>query len=418
MSLRSSLGLLVLTLLVPTMALAAPENVTGITATMEGQNVRVTWQQVSGAIASYRIFYSSASILQNGGLFDDFETVDGSVNTHLLRNIPAASALTVSVLAVDAQGEESPFFVEEATVALSTSSRPSLAPTPTLAPPSDDSPTALRLLTVESVSPTTVLLTFSHPVSIPQDRALETVVIETSDGTRLRLNRVTASGTMLVVETSQQTPGTIYRTQLGNGITGTGDDGRIIALAPDLIPMLFAGIAAALPPTPSSAPVAAPDLPPSPAAGPDVTGLALRAQLENGLYTVEATWRAPNQPITGYELLQTTDNGRTFGAVTSVPPTTTGVRIPSIPPGTFGVFVRAVLQDGTRTNGLTQVIDLPGTVLSPTPLVGQVQPPVQQSGSTALPGSGPGLWLLMTLAGAMVGVITLRQRRRLVAEGA
>ncbi len=413
---RLRFGLVLLTMLViPTVALAAPGNVTGITTIVEADGVRVSWQPVTEDVASYRIFYSTQSILDHGGLFDDFEVVDGSVTTHLLRNVPPAQSLTVAVLAVDAQGEESPFFVEEATITLSSSSLPSLETTPSLAPPGIDTDATLHLLQAESLSPTDLLLTFSHAVSVPQDRALEALIIETSGGVRLPLSRVTASGMTLRITTAEQKAGVIYRVRPEMDVTGTDIDGKTIAISPDQMPMLFTGRIP--PPLPSPSPQPSPQ--PSPAAGPDVTDLILRAQPSNGLFTVEATWRAPLQPVVGYELLQTTDGGRTFGAVTTVPPTTTAVRIPGVTPGSFGMFIRAMQADGTRTDGLTHVIDLPGAALTSGPVTGQVQPsPIVSAsteGSGSLPGSGPGVWLLMTLVGSIIGLVTMRKRMHLAA---
>lgn len=417
MTLSSRLGLGLLALSIPIMVMAAPDNVMGITATLETGNVRVSWQPAAGAVASYRIFFSHASILGNNGLFDDYETVDGTVHTHVLRNLPQTEQLFVSVLAVDTTGEESAYFVEEATVALAPSSRPTLDAEPSIAPSEPNTTEALSFLKAEASSATGVVLTFSHMIRLEPSLALESVIVETATGTRLRLQRITASGTLLLMETVPQTPGTIYRVRLGKGITGTDLSGASLPLSAETTPMLFTAFGHVLPqtptipqPQPSSAPI-------GPARSDDVTGLTLRAQPSTTLFTIEANWIAPAQSITGYEVRQSIDGGRSFGQVMNIPVDSTAIRIPSVTPGTFGLQVRAVQPDGTRTQGMTQFIDLPGSVLGPRPLTGQVQPPVTTStgGSGSLPGSGPGLWFLITLAGSLVGLITLRRRMRPVA---
>src|SRR3989344_4868941 len=102
----------------PLPALAAPSLVTGIQGTYENGQVRVRWEAPAeaGDIAAYRIYYSRASILQNGGEYEDFETVSGTRQEFILTDFPKARALFLSVLAVDQNQEESPYFAEEAKV--------------------------------------------------------------------------------------------------------------------------------------------------------------------------------------------------------------------------------------------------------------------------------------------------------------
>src|SRR3989338_9813623 len=97
---------------------APPEGVSGIFAANKGGTVHVQWNapQEGEDIASYRVYYSQESILQNGGQYDDFETTDGAVIEHDLKDAPRVNPLFISVLAVSSTGEESRFFLEEVSV--------------------------------------------------------------------------------------------------------------------------------------------------------------------------------------------------------------------------------------------------------------------------------------------------------------
>lgn len=406
MSLSARVSLLSLLLfLLPGTASAAPANVTGIRATAEPDGVRVSWDAVPGTVASYRIFYSHASILENGGLFDDFVTVDGDLTQHLLRQLPAVTELTVAVIAVDRTGEESPFFVEEATVTLPDTSTPRLEPSPVLAP--DAAPVTLRLLMADSRSATGMVLSFSHVVQLHASGAVR---ITTATGGHLSVTAVHASGAQLIVTTASQQPGAIYAIRLDESITGI-DGTTILPLVTDDMPTLIAGFVPPVIPPPTSAASSAPS-----ATNTDVRSLILRAQPVGSLFTVEAQWHAVRD-ATHYEIRQTTDGGNTFGPVQSVPVPATGVRISRVTPGSFGLHVSALLSDGTRTLGSMQWIDLPGAALPlPDPLAGQLLPaprPVPPTAVDHLSQSGPAFPALLALSGALGGLLVIRRRQRL-----
>lgn len=396
MTLSSRLGFGLITLSLPLLAFAAPGNVTGITAVNEGGKVRVQWQPVTGSVESYRIFYSHASILDNGGLFDDFEAADGTVNSHLLQNIPPASEIFVSVLAVDAQGEESPYFVEEAHVVLSSSSAAAVIPTTS----TGSNGTELRLLKAEAISATGVLLTFSHQISIPQTQATEAIVIENGSGITLSMRRFVLVGDELTVHTVPQERGIAYRVRVSPVITGKDASGTVIPLAGDQAPMLFAGHATGTTPVTTTA---------VQGQRADVTNLRISAQaMGNGTYDVTLTWDLPSQNIAGYEIMQTMDGGRSFGQASSIQKDAGSVKIPGVPAGTFGMLLRTVYPDGTRSSGIAQMLDLPGTPT--TSAQGNITQ--QPSTSPALPNSGPALWLLLAGISALVGAWDVRRRNR------
>jgi len=49
----------------------------------------VEWsEQPEEEVAYYRVYYSFESILENGGLYDDFEQTDGTENEYVIKNPP------------------------------------------------------------------------------------------------------------------------------------------------------------------------------------------------------------------------------------------------------------------------------------------------------------------------------------------
>src|SRR5947207_883587 len=108
---RFLIGFLLLSL--PLLVLAAPASVTGIKADLQNGKVHVSWQPLPGNdIETYRIFFGHASILDSGGEYDDFENAPGNVSEFVLPTQPAGDQVYVSILAVNAQGEESAAFSE------------------------------------------------------------------------------------------------------------------------------------------------------------------------------------------------------------------------------------------------------------------------------------------------------------------
>lgn len=391
---------------VPVLAMAAPPNVTGITAVNEGGRVRVTWNQVQGDIRSYRIFYSHASILGNGGLYDDFESVDGTVNTHLLQTVPPVDELFVSILAVDGTGAESPYFLEEARVTLNGNGPTSAASSAAQSQPVQGGD-MLRLMSAQAVSATGVLLTFSHPVSIPQAQAAQAIMIDAGSGRMLQMRRYVLEGNTVLVHTVAQERGTAYRVTVASYVTGKAGT-QALALAADQTPVLFTGHASGVAPMPGQQP--------SGQTVSDVTNLRLRAQPENGAYTVEATWQTPAGTIAGYSVSQTTDGGRTYSAARMVDKSATAVKVPGVPAGQFGILVKVVAPDGTQSRGIAQIINLPA-LQGGSQFPGTVTPMPNQ-GSTPLPSSGPALWLAVSGAGSLVGAWQLRRTRRAAAVAA
>lgn len=397
---------------VPVLAMAAPPSVRNITAVNDNGRVRVSWEQVAGDIAAYRIFYSHESILGNNGLYDDFESADGSVTTHLLQTVPPVDELFVSVLAVDVSGDESPYFLEEARVRLnaggvadsgsSTSSASSMSIISSASSASRGSAQTndvLRLLNAQAISATGVLLTFSHPVDIPDAQAMDAVKIDAGSGRTLGLRRYIIQGNTVTVHTGPQERGRAYRVAIGTMVMGIAGSSTI-PLAADQAPVLFMGHATGIDPMQPSQTSSA-------QSAPEVTQLRLRAQPQGtASYEVEATWQAPAGAFAAYSIAQTTDGGATYAAAQTVEAGITGIKVPGVPPGRFGMRVQVIGLDGTLSQGVTQLINLPA--LAEGSLPGSVVP---MPGKGSLPSSGPALWVTIGTAGAMIGAWNLRRGR-------
>ncbi len=421
---RTRLSLGFIGLMLPVLALAAPGNVMGIRAETTNEGVRVSWTPPAGDVASYRVYYSASSILNNGGLYDDFEMVAGSELSHVLRNVPAVSDLYVSVLAVDSKGNESAYFVEEAHVTLSpsavttssmmmvassapASSAPQAMSMPTAMPSSIPAAQedTLRLLSAEAVSSTGVLLRFSLPVVISPDQASGAIILETGSGVRLMMKRFVIQGNDILVHTVTQERGIVYRAKIGLGVMATGSKGQRLAVSADEAPLLFMGhVTGKTPSSPSSQQTST-----GPIVRTEVTMLRLRAQPEEKAYRVDVTWQAPTgSAFTAYSVAQTTDNGKSYSTPQTLSKAATAITVRNVPGGNFGVLVKTVYADGSMSRGILQTINLPKTGGTTGSVTG---------GSTTLPNSGPALWVALLGISSYAGYRQVRraQLKRAVA---
>jgi hypothetical protein len=431
MNLSTRLVVGLLSLCVPfAVAAAAPGNVTGIKASLQGGKVLVTWTPVTDQhIASYRVFFGHQSILSSNGSDDDYDTVDGSVNSYAIVNTPNAAMVYVSVLATNDQGEESPYFAEEASVKLNGNGQQAssaimntaqsssvTAMTMTQSSATMTLPTTtnsiLQLLAVRALSATGVELTFSASVAVDPSIAVHAFDIRSGSGKELPLTRLSIQGNTVRIDTVPQERGVVYAVILGAGITGTDAvTGGTMVLDPAQAPMLFTGHPNGIAPvtdmassSPSSSSSSAPTAAlPSDA---DVQNLALRAQPEGkGFYTMQATWLAPNDAtLIGFQVTQTTDRGMTYSQPNNLPATTNSVSIPHVPAGNYGLMVRAVYDDGTMSPGVLRTVELAGAPTSP--LTGSV---TGKPTLTHLPQSGPGAWMLVLIMGSALGYAGMKR---------
>lgn len=411
MTILSRLSLAVLGLCLPlSVAAAAPGNVTGITATLRDGKVVVTWTPLQDpSITAYRVFYSHASILSNDGSYDDYDTVEGSVNSYTLANTPTSAMVFVSVLAMNDQGEESPYFAEEASVEIDA---PSI--------PAERSPQAgQQLLSVRTLSATGVELMFSQAVSIDPQMALSAFTIANGSGDTLTITRLSVEGTTVRLDTALQERGVAYVLMVGDGVAGIDPvTGAVTALDAEQAPMLFvgdtSGAAASSSSVAASATSSVTTVIPS---GADVAHFMLRAQSEGkNLYTIQASWQPPaDSTLAGFRVVQTTDGGETFGNIRTLKKEAAGVSIPHVPAGSFGLRVQAVYIDGTVSRGVQKIVDLPKTDTTPVSPIGGsvVTKPGKPQGR--LTQSGPGLLLVLTMTGALTGYLVMKRRNALAA---
>lgn len=429
-------------LLSPAAVHAAPGGVSGISASVVNGEVLVQWSApISGdAVTGYRVYYSQESILENGGTYDDFEESAGTATQYSLKDLPAAPMIYVSVLAVNAAGQESNFFLEEAPVDLSSLNVPSEEPTvdpepqqsssiapppasssiapvasssvapvvqasssaapvqaPASAPSSQETPPLplptsemFALVKAEAVSATGVLLTFSLPVILDSKQAAQAFAMKNSSGTQLSLRRLLIAGNRVEIHTEPQVRGAAYIVEVGSVVQGQSSDPAKgpVAMNAEQNKALFLGHASGI-----EAPNASSKLP----VPLDVAGLRIASTPEsNGRYTVTATWTSTNSPdlVSGYEIRQSQDNGRTFAAPQQAPADATTVRLQGVPSGEFGISVRVISPFNTVSNGVFTSVLLPGLTKPKTPLSN----------------SGPGIVIAMMGAGGLMGWRRMRRK--------
>lgn len=381
--------------------LAAPAGVTGIVAGSSDGVLSVRWDAPAGDIAFYRVYFSRTSIMQNNGTYDDYERTAGNETSYTFPSVPYTdTTLYISVLAVDAQGAESPAFLEEASVvipprAAQSSSTSFDLPIPELPVSSQSSSqeqassmssssageTVPFLMThVLTMSPTELAVYFTKPISPASQISTGSVVIVSASGAKLDIMSVRIDGMAVFVRTVAQDDAQLY------SIAGIGaviaEDGT--ALAPASSPIAFRGHPDDGPAasSQSSSMAVVDNVPPA-----DARNLRLRSIAQpDGTYRIEAVWEASTASDLSAYVLENSRDGRTFGGAQEFPSDKTTVRYDKVAPGTFGVMVRAKDIAGNISQGISKVIDLPQT--------------------------GPVLLGVMMTAGALAGFRASKQKSR------
>ncbi|PIR48994.1 hypothetical protein COU80_01110 [Candidatus Peregrinibacteria bacterium CG10_big_fil_rev_8_21_14_0_10_55_24] len=442
-------------LLCASVALATPPAyVTGLRAELqEDGSVKVEWNAQPGEdVAYYRVYYSFESILENGGLYDDFEQTDGVQTEFVFADPPDVGTLFIAVIGVSPAGEDINLFVEEVAVNLTETVSPPMEeeeeqpqseeeepqtmeireetvtlpieeqeqPTiPTEAGvdfPSE--PTSVQLTSAVALSPTEVEITLNTPVTVEPEQAPLAFRIVDAVGTSLRIARMIIQGTTMRVTTAQQEQGRIYEFSMRSPVRSP--QGLPLDVVQNRV--YFEGHPQGSAPTgPQPQPA---DWEQARAQGgvptettptevqqnstAQLTNFRLAALAQgNGLYTVTAVWDViGNIDSLAYLLTnQSRDGGKTFGASQMVNPGVGGAQIPDVSPGMFGLSVALVQRDGGILPGGFQNIVLGTSAVAGTPTA-QIT-----SSHGGLSSSGaPAALLAFAVAGGVAGWRKMRKR--------
>ena len=419
-----------------------PGTVTGLQAYgQDDGSVIVEWVQVEGDIAEYRVYFSQKSILENDGYYDDVETTEGPVSMHILQDVPSTfSTVYVSIMAVNASGEESPFFTEEVRVdrAVNPTSTPSssdpdtpvMPPADTQAPMSASSAQtmprtdALHLLSVQALSATRVVLAFSATPIIDPASAPTAFSIIDSQGSSLPIEQLTIDGRTAMVQTMRQAAGMVYQMRLSEPLAGEGG----LILDPIDRTAFFTGHGTGISPeeaaaraeslpqnTPSQQPTS--PLPgmlqPQTGSLPDVVNFRLNASPQkNQRFMVTGQWELdPATPDGAFIVVrQSRDGGRTFNTPEFLSGDLNGVQIPDVTPQNFGLVVYVANAEGESSPGVFKALFTWNTPQPPAPaaaVVSSASSPSSSPSSVTAPPTPKVNSLSQTGAGAMVGIAAL-----------
>lgn len=488
-----SLGVALSVLLVPSVlwAQSVPSPVSGLQAVVQNGQVAVSWNiPAEQDIAYYRVYFSAQPILENGGAYDDFEATQNANTFYTLQHRPAKGTLYIAVLAVNLQGIEGEVFVEEAVVNVgSPPDAPSFMPTleeysppvqeeqaPSeqaveedpvqlfdLAPENDPTPEEvqelqqtiqeqveslptwqevdykgkLHLILTDVPSPTEVVLTFSGNPTVDAQRAPEAFSIINSNGDSLRIESIFIEGDIITVSTEKQTRDSMYEIKLSEPLEGR--DGS--PLDATNRQAFFVGHPA------GQEEVQEVEIPtaPTPEVEADPRGISdltlTTSSLLNGTYTVHARWNVRNayNDLVYYSIRQSNDGGETFSAPELMPFAVSGLDIPGVLPGEYGVAISTINIFGAQTPEVFTSVRVgpqeppkpPEPVVQPAPeesQVGGVEATVTQEsveeeeaetirtvGSSNLSQSGAGIALgaLGTL-GACAGLYRKRKHKKVL----
>mgnify|MGYP000452534022 CR=1 FL=1 len=329
--LRLSIGLAALA--VPVTTAAAPGTVSGIRAAIEADGkVHVSWDKPEGGEEpiTYRLYYSGVSILENQGQYDDYEATESAATEYIFETIPPTYQwLFVTVLAMDATGEMSPYFLEEASVQLGGAQQQQSSAAPLFLPSSAAATTSqaplfasssaaissapavtpngvLRPLSVEALSATGLVIQFSDVITVQQAAARRAFTIIDGSGSQLPVIRLIVLGKQATLHTMPQERGRVYRiTIAADAVAGQNVAGQQITLDPSQDPLLFSGHPTGVAfgttryGTPGGAQVSSAPTMPQPG-GSDISGLQLQGEHQGNAYSVMVTWQPPAGTVLEY----------------------------------------------------------------------------------------------------------------------
>ena len=372
---------------------AAPGSVTGLQIDFrDDQTVSVSWEKLDDPnIAYYRVYYSSQSIIQNQGMYDDFEQTEGPLGLYVFSGLVPDTDFYVAVLAVNDLGEESEFFAEEAYMHIP-GGAPSIAPTIEEEPPVLQIPTEgtepaplpaeagvptlvpeigpFELVSAFAVSPTEVLAIFSQSVTNEAfDAVAPAFTISDADGNILPVLGLTVLDPTTVSIATEKQDSLVYELLVNENVQSEFG----FPISPDNLAILFVGAPEELPTLPE-VPAEVPTEPepePEPVEEPpeidlsglpgDVKNLNMRAiRTPTGLYDIVAIWNLDNLPegIVSYMVGQSFDRGKTFLGPEIVPMTFTELRVSGISSRHYGIMMQTVDGEGDISPGVFVTIDL------------------------------------------------------------
>ena len=396
-------------LLVPGLLFAqAPSAVTNIQTSVVNGSVTVSWNAPAEQnISYYRVYFSSESILENGGVYDDFEATSGPETIYTLQHEIGRRMLYVSVLAVNDQGVEGEVFVEEAVAAATGGGGddepivPTLQEQPLFTPPPQqqnqpqgtpgvetfsvgtgieqrkteeniqeneqkvqdqleslpqweavDLEGALHLLLTDVISPNKIHLLFSGRPFVEPENAPQVFNITDNDGNPLRIESIYIDQENVTVNTDTQIRGKEYEIRLSEPLRGA--DGS---------PLHETNRSGTFQGHPDGEEEAKPqEQPPEPppaepvqeqvAGTSGIRNLRLStSSLLDGTYIVSARWEVDNPfgDLAYYSIRQTIDDGKTLSEPQILPFNINGVDIPGVTTEEYGLSVSAISVYGSAT---------------------------------------------------------------------
>ncbi len=190
--------------------------------------VTVTWTAPANQqVSFYNLYYSQSTIIGNNGEYDDFEKIAGGKTEFTMTRAPKGE-LYIAVLPVDAAGEETAPFTDELRLALTDGSVADIGTNV----PADTTSSFLALEKAQSDSATGILLTFSHPVTVPATQAKTAFTVEDASGALMPLVRLTIRDTTALLHTNSQYRGTTYIVRVQPSVTGRDATDKLLNLDP------------------------------------------------------------------------------------------------------------------------------------------------------------------------------------------
>ncbi|MDD4319057.1 MAG: hypothetical protein PHW10_01905 [Candidatus Peribacteraceae bacterium] len=395
-TLRTALTLALLLWPLAAGAAEAPPAVTGITGTYVDGSVLVQWAAPEDAtnVARYRVYYSRESIVENGGLFDDFETTPDNATSFAITELPLGDALYVTVVAVSGSGEESETFAEEARVDI-----------PQSAPTADEAAAdgILRLLSAQPLSATGVLLTFSQPVQVDQQDAATAFRLSDASGSLVPLRTITINGERVTLETAAplETGGRYsvralqVRTLAKAGespllVDALGNTAAFVMAPEAIVPAPAMPVTPATD-TPTTNPLLAAVVPQA-GALPVLSPLQLTAASDGrGGAVVTASFDVTQgaDSVSSFEAFQGMGQAGAYQNGQVLPANTRQIRFENASAGTLSVLVRAKTADGRVSAPSSATITLSNGAAP--------------SRRTPLASTGAGMVTIFTMAGAVAG---------------